>query len=86
MKTVKLTDTKRTAMIDENGKETGYYVQFTVTNSTDNGTFTAYLEYRLPTESGAIHGSVYPTGSYKYFDDLYDQYTDKLIEEIDYDE
>lgn len=80
MKRIILTDTKRAAMTVENGQGTGYYVQFTVTNATEDGTFKAEVEYRLPNESGRIQGSIYPNGSYKYFDELYDQYTDKLAE------
>lgn len=86
MKTVLTCDTKRTVMVDEYGQETGYYVEFTVTNATSkDGTFQAQLEYHLPTETGSLNDKVNPVTTYRLFDELYDRYVNKLIEECEDD-
>ena len=86
MKSVVMTDTKRAVMIDKDGQETGYYVEFTVTNATSqDGGFNAQLEYHLPNETGGINDKVNPITTYRLFDELYDRYVNKLIEECEDD-
>ena len=75
-----MSDTKRTVMVDEYGQPTGYYVKLTIASDKD-GMFKAELEYNLPKERGYLSEKVNPLITCQLFEELYDHYEDKLIEE-----